>query len=358
MKIKFLKASNGDAIHIRFKDNDGDIRNILIDGGMPQTYYNSTDNINGELYETVNNLKENKEKIDLLVITHIDEDHIGGILKWFERESEAFKLINTVWFNSGKTIAKYFNEKENQELELTFKDTETSYTSVRQGKIFEDYIEKNKIWNKDIINDKRSLNDLGIELKILSPNNEKLKKLLKEYEKPKHGYYTSSKSNDWERDLQSFIEEESKSDFKFIRDKSVSNGSSIAFLLTIREKNFLFLGDAHADIIFNSLSNLGYSKENPLKVELLKVSHHGSSKNTNIELLEIIDTNNYIISTNSVSHNHPDKRTLSRIITRNPKASLYFNYSVVKDNIFSSNDYKSFGQFFAKNISEYKVEWE
>ena len=37
MKIKFLKAYNGDSIHISFKEGSK-TRNILIDGGMSATY--------------------------------------------------------------------------------------------------------------------------------------------------------------------------------------------------------------------------------------------------------------------------------------------------------------------------------
>jgi acetyl-CoA carboxylase carboxyltransferase component len=90
----------------------------------------------------------------------------------------------------------------------------------------------------------------------------------------------------------------------------------------------------------------------------MKVSHHGSCKNTSKELLEIINTSNYIISTSSESHNHPDKRTLSRILNNNPKATIYFNYDEVLKHIFSTKDFQDFKNLYAKNVSEYNIEWE
>ena len=98
MNIKFLKANNGDSILISFHDSEEVKRNILIDGGMPQTYYNSGQNNNGDLYYTIEDIKTRGESIDLLVLTHIDEDHIGGILKWIEFDEEAHQIIKKVCF--------------------------------------------------------------------------------------------------------------------------------------------------------------------------------------------------------------------------------------------------------------------
>lgn len=358
MEIKFLKAANGDSILISFRDTDGDPRNILIDGGMPQTYYNSGLNINGDLYHTIEDIKTKVESIDLLVLTHIDEDHIGGILKWIDFDEEAHQLIKKVWFNSGKTIAKYFNERENEDLNLYLDIFSTTETSVRQGKNFEEYIEFHNIWDREIIKSGKIANYKGLIINILSPNDLLLEKLQKEYKKPKHKYYTDGSENDWSNHILDFINQEEKTNFKFKKDSSVTNGSSIAILLTFNKKNFLFLADSHPDVILTSLAELGYDKINPIKVELLKISHHGSYKNTSKELLEVIETNNYVISTSSESHGHPDKRTLSRIINKNPSATIYFNYDEVRKNIFSKKDFQDFQNLQTKNTSEYTLKWE
>lgn len=352
MKIKFLKADNGDSILISFQDNKGTNRNILIDGGMAKTFFSA--GLYGELYYTLKEVKDKGEKIDLLILTHIDGDHIGGLKKWFENDKDAFKLINQVWFNSGKTIAKYFEEPENKELDFILEIFESSQTSIPQAIHFEDYIEKHAIWGKEIIKDGKTANQNGVKIQLLSPNDKLLKKLLKNYKKPEHDYFTTGRKNDWENSIEDFIKEENNPKYKIKEDTRVENGSSIALILSLKEKKYLLLGDAHSNIVLRSLNNLGYNKKNPIPVEFLKVSHHGSSKNTNKELLEAINTNNYIISTNSELHNHPNKRTLARIIANKPNATFYFNYDHVRANVFSDKDFEDFKHFKVKDCSEWK----
>lgn len=352
MKIKFLKAHNGDSILLSFKDVSKMKRNILIDGGMPKTYCGS--GINGDLYNTVENIKQKKEKIDLLILTHIDSDHIGGLKKWFEKDKSAFDIIEKVWFNSGRTIAKYFEEEENEELVETLEIFDTNQTSVRQAVVFEDYIEKFNVWDKEILKTGQTANQNGVEIKLLSPDDKALKKLLKEYKKPKHNYQTSGASTDWKISIKDFIEEENDPDYKLEEDGSVPNGSSIAFILTFESKNYLFLGDAHPSIIIDSLKDLGYTKENPIKLEFLKVSHHGSCKNTNQELLELIKTDDYIISSNSEVHGLPNKRTIARLIKYNSNSTIHFNYDYVKKNIFNEKDFADFADFKINIINEWE----
>ena len=94
MKIKYLKAFNGDSIWISFKNNESH-KNILIDGGVGNTY-TSTSNAKGELFSVFEQIRKDKQFIDLLVLTHFDDDHIGGILRWLNKDKEASKLIKKV----------------------------------------------------------------------------------------------------------------------------------------------------------------------------------------------------------------------------------------------------------------------
>lgn len=352
MTIKFLKAHNGDSILLSFEDNLNKKRNILIDGGMSKTYYGSGKH--GYLYDTIEQIKVKGEKIDLLILTHIDSDHIGGLKKWFEKDKDAFDIIEKVWFNSGRTIAKYFDEKENEELIDTLQIFDTNQTSVPQAIVFEDYIEKFNVWDKEILNTGQTVNLNGVEIKLLSPNDKAIRRLLKEYKKPRHNYQTSEASTDWNTSISDFIEEENKPNYKLEEDASVPNGSSIAFILTFESKNYLFLGDAHPSIIIDSLKDLGYTKENPIKLEFLKVSHHGSCKNTNQELLELIKTDNYVISSNSEVHGLPNKRTIARLINHNSNSTIHFNYDYVKKNIFNKKDFEDFEDFKINTIDEWE----
>ncbi|MCK0125838.1 MBL fold metallo-hydrolase [Gelidibacter sp. F2691] len=353
MKVKFLKAYKGDSILLSFSDLENTQRNILIDSGTGSTYFENKTKTKGDLYNTIETIKNNNQKIDLLIITHIDDDHIGGVLRWFSKDKAACDLIDKVWFNSGKTIAKHFQSEENKELEVNFEIFDDSLTSVRQAKVFEDYIEENNIWDKKVIL-KGTIEELnGVKIQILSPTNEKLIKLLKEFKKPEHDYFTSGGELDWKIPLSEFIKEEISNKYKFDEDDSVPNGSSIAFILTFNEKNYVFLGDSHPTDIIDSFTDLGFSKDNPFIAELLKVSHHGSSRNTNYELLEIIKTDNYIISSDGSSDNLPNKRTFARIVKENPNATIHFNYEKLPEFLFTIKDRQNFPNLKINSISDY-----
>jgi beta-lactamase superfamily II metal-dependent hydrolase len=352
MTIKFLKAFKGDSILLSFIDDKNIERNILIDGGTGSTYYENKSRKNGDLYHLIETIKTNEQKIDLLILTHIDDDHIGGILRWFSKDKTAFNLIDKVWFNSGKIISEYLKVKENEELEVELDNFEDEFTSVPQAKKFEDYLIENNIWDKRIIL-KGNIEEVnGVKIQILSPTNEKLEKLLSEFKKPKYDYFTVGNESDWNIPLKEFITEENSNEYKFDEDDSIPNGSSIAFILTLNEKKYIFLGDSHPTDILESLKE-NYSKENPIIVEFLKVSHHGSSRNTSKELLEIIKTNNYIISTDGTSHNLPNKRTFARIVNKNPNATIHFNYGKLPGFIFTNKDSQDFPNLKTSPISEY-----
>lgn len=343
IEVKSMKAQNGDSFLLSFIDNEGMPRNVLIDGGREGAYYDSRINEFGDLKKEINLIKRKKENIDLLILTHIDNDHICGLLKWFEMDNDASDYIKNIWFNSGKLIAEYLNEPENNDLTVGLKIFHNNETGVNEAIDFEEYIEKKEIWERKIVMKSKKLDEFGVKICVLSPDKVQLTKLLKEYkEKTGEDIYTAGKENDWKTPLSDFIIEEGKPGYRFIQDTSVKNGSSISFIITISNQCFMFLGDSHPKGIVNSLKELGFSKEKKIDVNLLKISHHGSKSNTNLELLEMVNTNDYYISTDSTGHHHPNKRTLARIVRNNPSAVIHFNYKEVKESIMLDKDFKDF----------------
>ena len=350
MKIKFLQAFNGDSIWISFMENDI-IRNIIIDGGIGDTYENRLKR-KGDLFDAIKYIKNNGQKIDLLVLTHFDDDHIGGILRWLNKDKEAPTLIKKISFNSGKEIAKELDIEKNKDLNIEIKEGEDDfYTSAKQGIKFEEYLSKYRLWDGKIIKQGNKLDLLGLKFKILSPNIQSLKNLLELYKK-EEDYFTSGGEFDFETSLKDFTEEESKLKFKFKEDKSIPNGSSIAFIMEYEDKNFLFLGDAHPSVVVEGLNKFDIDKENSLQAELIKISHHGSKHNTNSELLSLIKTDNYLISSNATKHGLPNKRTVARIIKNNPNANIHFNYDI-GTKIITDEDFNDFEDFKISSKNEF-----
>lgn len=350
MEIHFLKADNGDSILMSW-EYMGVPKNVLIDGGVSSTYLISKNRKGkeeaGELKKVIERIKNKKQKIDLLIMSHVDDDHIGGILRWFQKDVKAFEYVDKVWFNSGKLIAEYFKKEHAEEDKIVLNIATNTNTSIGQGITFENYLKQHDIWERTLIHSGLQFERFGMLFTILSPNKSKLEALLKKWKKEKPDYKTSGKEDDYHLSIKAHIAQD-----KFKEDKTAHNGSSIAFMISYNNKNWLFLADAHPSVIIASLKELGYSKDKPLLADLVKISHHGSKLNSNRELLQMVRANSYVVSTNGKKHNHPNKQMLSRLIDIHPDCKIYFNYGERIDAIFSGEDFNDFPQFEARAITD------
>ena len=155
-------------------------------------------------------------------------------------------------------------------------------------------------------------------------------------------------------------------------DSSPNNGSSIAFLFEINNFRILFLADAHPFVIAKSLKEqFKCTKNKKLKIDFVKLSHHGSKRNTSLKLLELIDCSNFIISTDGYSpHNHPHKETLAKIIhqrnliqdenKRKRPINFYFNHkNNILDGIMKQEEREQHNVFFKfpKHDNRLEITW-
>ena len=110
-------------------------------------------------------------------------------------------------------------------------------------------------------------------------------------------------------------------------DPAVANGSSIAFVAEYQGRRCALLGDAHAPVVQQALGRMARERgEEPLRLDAVKVSHHGSDGNTTTLLLQKLACRNFLISTNGSVFKHPDDAAIARIVKQAAPACLYFNY--------------------------------
>lgn len=329
-ELRVLKANHGDSILIS-GNFDGQYRNILIDGGPSKAF--EYQNIAGDLKKALTRIKEKNQCIDLLILTHVDDDHIDGLLSGFKKNGFLGDMTKEVWFNSGKLIFEHFEESYDDSNLVLLKPLPGSNTSIGQGVKFEEYLEELHIWYHPLIKSGDHLEKFGIKFQILSPSIDKLGKLLVKWEKEHPDTLTSSSQNDYEQSFSDLLDND-----EFEEDNSIHNGSSIAFIFEYEQKSILFLGDAPPSTVVESLMTLGYTEGNPLRLDYMKVSHHGSKANTNDELLKLVECDNFIISTDGSKHNLPNKKTIARIVRAFPTANLIFNYYHLVDKIFTIDE--------------------
>jgi len=320
LKLKIFQVLHGDSLLIRYLGDDENSHNIFIDGGFVSTYARTVKKATKEIIEK-------NEKIDLFVITHIDYDHIGGVLS-FIREYGKQNIVNEYWFNCGK-------------LHIDLSDN--GKISYSQGLELRDYLSENEQIKTDSIHGGLNpFNFFGAKITILSP----LSKDIKEFQEKwvaQEKKLISAKQNDYHLKIEDLANN------SFHEDNRIENKVSISFLFEYHDKSILFLADSHPSVIVNSLKKKGYSKEKKLNVDYVKLSHHASKFNTSFELLEVIDCTNFIISANAKnSHYLPHKETLARVLKHperkyEQQVNFIFNYDNAElRSIFESSDFSAY----------------
>ncbi|WP_067728730.1 ComEC/Rec2 family competence protein [Oceanobacillus damuensis] len=105
MQVHFIDVGQGDSILIQTPQN----RSILIDGGPP-----------GSGKKILSYLEElGIEKLDLLVATHPDIDHIGGLPEVLE-SIEVVEILDTGRLHPTKTFANYINQIRKKNVPVQF----------------------------------------------------------------------------------------------------------------------------------------------------------------------------------------------------------------------------------------------
>lgn len=317
--VRVLQANHGDSILVTH-EGPASVFNVLIDGGPSQTFrYGPRGRHPGALCMALDELKSKGQQIDLLVLTHIDEDHIKGLISAFERPDYLRVMVKKVWFNSSRLITRYFDSEEIPENNIML-SSESPETSVKQGKELETLLDEIGCDRAPLIM-AGQCHDIGpLKLKVLSPGIQQLKKLLHKWPAEESSGETSSHKNDYHLSLSDIW-----ADDRFETDGSDYNGSSIAFILECDGKSMLFLGDAHDDVVTSNLRLWGYTATNKLKLELVKISHHASQYNTSGEFVSLLDCSRYVVSTNGAKHGLPNKRAIARII-KSANGKILFNY--------------------------------
>jgi beta-lactamase superfamily II metal-dependent hydrolase len=345
MTIKFFQAECGDASSVRFLGNDNKYHNILIDSGYERTFRHV-------LESEIQNIVGNNEIIDLWIISHIHDDHIGGVVKYINtiNDGEYSDIVKQYFYNPPRIYSVNKSAKSISE-----------FKSIGQGDVFYEYLKtNNKLLDYDITNLIEPIELYGLKLTILSPTSNKLDRLRSKYpldsnklleieEDEKISEAVAPKQNDYKTLINDFDLN------KWKEDDSVENGSSISVLTEYNNKKILWLADSHPTDIVNSLEKLGINQDNKIACDWVKVTHHGSKGNNSDALYDLIECNNYLFSVNGENiHNLPSKECIARILrnkqrSKNSKYNFHFTYdnhilrSIFKtenESVFNEHNFK------------------
>ena len=360
MKVTVFQSDKGDCLML---ESGG--KRMLIDGGMRDSYTRHA-------APTLSKLEENDEKIDLVYVSHIDRDHVFGLLQmmedlvaWrvydFHQEAEGGNRnwpkpkvkrppeIGGIWHNtfhslvgrnvgpigdmlaaSARTLAG-FADAELNELFGKYGNFASSMAdavelSRRVGPEQLGIPVNSEFGGKLVLRrDGQPPVQLGnLKLHVIGPAKSDLRKLRKKWN-------TWLKSESGERQIR-------RIDRKHRRDEEVLNLVNVEDLLVSRRsragelgkrskvtlpnlaslmllaeeggKSILLTGDGHWKDILAGLEACGkIPSGGGLHVDILKVQHHGSENNVDAEFCKRVTADHYVFCGNG-AHENPDLRVV------------------------------------------------
>lgn len=310
----------------------------LIDGGPSQVWKPFLE----KRLKAIQGKRGNSFQIDLLMVSHIDDDHVLGITDftgaWRAEKTAGNKWpypVRQAWFNSFERIsnakdigavtasvtastgAASLEKVDLDRPEITNPNKEEAraglkvLSSVPNGKRLRDDLEALKVptntgFEGNLVRPGKGPSvpfKLGPELTlhVVAPLPKQLEKLQKMF----------ATKLPPEAALAAYT------------DSSVPNLSSIAVVARFKDKTMLLTGDARGDYLIQGLKDEGLLEEGgTFHVDILKMPHHGSDRNVDPAFFTTITADHYVASADGTFGN-PDRPTLEMIIDGRGKEADY-----------------------------------
>lgn len=405
LNLEMLPAAHGDCLWIEYGDGQ-QTRRILIDGGPAHTY--------PALRARILHLPLDARHFELLVITHIDGDHIEGIVRLLQDAESLGCSFARIWFNGYPQLNKV-------------PDPAGAPLGAQQGEMLGLLIAQyekrigEKVWNKDLpdglamLDRAKALPRITLpgdcQLTLLSPDDTRLLELKTEWDKVLHksnwksgdaatvmralhasrtlkplGDVLGDEGSEAE-DLAGRFEfpdplgrdqmaspgdtlggdedAEPGANAAFGGDTSEANGSSIALLLEFPARQptvrLLLAGDAWAEVLEASIDQLLTERGGTrLAIDAFKLPHHGSVANISATLLGKLRCARYLVSTSGAIFRHPHARTINLLIEASSargETQLHFNYLSETTQPWSDSDDQAARKYRAEHPKGMSLNW-
>lgn len=306
-----LPASEGDCLVLSYGATENQLRHVVIDGGRKATW--------PHLKKVLQSIAARGETVELLLLSHIDADHIDGLLE-LAQEANLPTVPQAVWYNGFDQIKGMIPPGGLQPQGFRVADDYSKALDQKGWQLNEEFNGK-----AICVDDRPDPFDFaGLTLTLISPTKAKLKKLWVDWEKWRdaHGLQPMGK-----RPMPATLDVDKLSGTS-PGDTTAPNGSSVALIAEYDNRRVLLGADAHPDVLEATVGALA-AGNGGYRVDLAKLPHHGSRANVTAKLLRKIDCNRFAISTSGAVFGHPDPEAISRVLKfgRTGKKTLFFNYA-------------------------------
>lgn len=321
LRLEMLPAAYGDALLLEWGTARSPHR-ILIDAGPLGTYRTVHDRIEA---------LGRRPALDLLVVTHIDGDHIEGVVRLLQDRAALGLHIDEVWFNGWPQLPATDQQGPDYgemvgallQRDKTLKDRWNAAFDQRAAAV----PSTGKLKTYDVA---------GARLTVLGPGPDQLVALQAKWTKVladagvEPGDADAALERLAKRRSLAGLEGEDVQGGTAKLDNSVANSSSISFLFEYDGHALLLTGDSHSPPLVDGIQRLlKQRKQDAFTVDAFKLPHHCSKFNVTEELLALVDTPRYLVSTNGARYKHPDREAVLRVVdgpSRRDDIEVFFNY--------------------------------
>ena len=368
MRIRAFEGNSGDCVLVTSAGG----RNILVDGGLVKRRFGTILSYQFNVAPELAKMRERGEKLDLVCVSHVDQDHIGGILAllndefdWRVHDHQKTQNLNPpepeglrppeiggIWHNAfHEQVGQNRGDLEASLLvaashtlasgsgplshgsdlfsQLATSLKEAAQVSRRIGAKQLNIPLNEEFGGKLIRRHTRSapINLGDVTLTVLGPTTTRLNELKKKWDKwltdndTKH--QIKDVQRDAERDEQLLLMEGVRALLGLSglgpvvgdrEDVTVQNVASIVMIVEEDGKRVLFTGDARDDDIHDDLKAVGLTdNDDHVHIDLLKVQHHGSENNWSLGFAQKVTADHYLFCGNGGHHN-PDLRVVRELL--------------------------------------------
>jgi len=330
MRFEALQARYGDSLLLSFAGEGSRPLRLLVDGGPSDVYRRS---LKPRLEKERLAFQDEKPlTIDAVMISHVDEDHVQGILDLFDdllaaRSDQRPPLCQPRWLlhNSFDMLMDEPNGAVARALggETVLASFGTAGPMGLGGqvdpdaiKVLQSYAQGSRLTSLaaalDITRNPPDQTVIALpvaasarvlrigeaRLTVVGPMQKEIAAL-------------RTKWLAWQKaDLKKKGDQKATAALAAYLDKSVPNLSSLVVLVQEGERTALLTGDARGDKVLKGLEESGLlGKGESMKVDILKLPHHGSVRNVADKFFDRIHADHYIASGDG-TYGNPDRETL------------------------------------------------
>lgn len=326
--LDIRRARKGDCLILHYgSKNDPGL--ALIDAGPSNVYKPHLKPRLAEIRKARGLAPEATLPVDLLMVSHIDDDHIKGVLDLTKELIEAKGAqrplplkINNLWHNTFDDIIGNDPKELTSAVTAQFgaaslagepdvdgldPDAAKVLASVSQGFRLRDdakalNLRRNVEFKRELILAKKKAKKIdmgkGLSFTVIGPMHDEVVALQADHDK-----FLKKK-------------EKEKGALASFTDNSVANLSSVVVLAEVGKKRILFTGDARGDKVLEGLELVGLLKKDgksTIHVDVLKGPHHGSDRNVDPIFFRRITADHYVFSGDG-EHGNPERATLQMLL--------------------------------------------